>query len=445
MVFVSHEDKDLSVRAIIFPFEVVGNIFQKMGYLHVTILVVLVSITLSQDYDYGQYAPSEQEYDRYPSPEQDYGNFHQPHPDYDPYPGPHPDYDRYPGPQPDYDRFPGPQPDYDHDAQLQPDGNNYAQQQPDYDIPAIYPYPPHCALECDCPIDFPSAMYCDGRNLHFIPVVPSGINYLYLQNNMIQDIKANVFDNATDLLWLILDHNHIRSENIDKGAFDKLVHLQKLSINYNNLTEPVGPLAKSLNELRLIGNKLSKFPSQTLVGLENLTALYLQSNELTSEAIVGAFNGLTSLVYLDISNNNLKQLPLGLPSSIEVLYADQNYIDSVPSDYLQNHPVLQYLRVSHNQLTDAGIPVGVFNMSSLLELDLSFNNLQSIPVVNENLENLYLQVNNINKFNIASFCRFSGDSSRLTHLRLDGNNIARRDLPLESPMCLRQVTMFLID
>nr|XP_023662613.1 lumican-like [Paramormyrops kingsleyae] len=387
------------------------------------------------------------DYDHSPQHQVDYRHLAEMHPGYDRSPQYQVDYSHLPEVHPDYDRYIDPQTEYNSYGQHHPYYESYAQQQLDYDsyTQPSNPVLPQCAMECDCPINFPSAMYCDDRNLHFIPLVPSGIKYLYLQNNMIQEVKANVFDNATDLLWLILDHNHITSENIEKGSFDKLDNLQKLFFSYNNLTEPVGPLAKSLNELRMIGNKLSKLPLATLSGLENLTALYLQGNELTFESIDGVFIGLKSLLYLDISDNKLNNLPSSLPTSLETLYADQNNIDSIPTAYVQELLSLQYLRISHNQLVDTGIPVGTFNISSLIELDLSYNKLHTIPEVHENLENLYLQVNRINRFDLSSFCQFPGVSSRLTYLRLDGNNILRSSLPKEISTCLRRVTMLLID
>lgn len=268
----------------------------------------------------------------------------------------------------------------------------------DYDYEPLaqsFPSSPNCAQECDCPINFPSAMYCDDRKLKTIPFVPTGIKYLYLQNNLIEEIKTGVFDNVTDLRWLVLDHNNITSDKISTGTIDKLTKLEKLIFSYNKLTKPPSPLSKSLDEIKMIGNQLTTFPSGTLSGMNNLTTIHLSRNQLTSEGVSGAFKGLKSLILLDLSENKLKKLP-AVPPSLLMLYADTNEIDSIPNGYLAKLPELQYLRVSHNQLKDAGIPAGVFNVTSLLELDLSFNKLKSIPEVNEALEHLYLQVNEIN-------------------------------------------------
>lgn len=239
-------------------------------------------------------------------------------------------------------------------------------------------------------------MYCDSRKLKFVPAVPAGIKYLYLQNNLIEEIKAGVFDNVTDTLrWLILDNNQISNAKIEKGTIDKLSALEKLFFSNNNLTEPVIPPSKSLDELKIMHNHLSKFPSGLLSDKVNLTSVNVQYNQLTSDAIVGAFKGPNKMLSLDVSHNKLKKLPAGVPGSLEILYADNNEIESVAAGYLGKLPLLQSLRLSHNKLVDSGIPAGVFNVTSLVELDLSFNQLKSIPEINENLEQLYLQANEI--------------------------------------------------
>ncbi|XP_069571878.1 lumican [Brachyistius frenatus] len=305
------------------------------------------------------------------------------------------------------------------------------------------PSGPNCNQECDCPVNFPTAMYCDNRKLKFVPVVPTGIKYLYLQNNKIEEIKAGVFDNVTaELRWLVLDNNKITNSKIEKGTIDKLSALEKLFFSNNELTEPVIPPSKALDELKMMHNKLSKFPSGLLTDKENLTSIHLQYNELTSDAIGGAFKGLKKLLSLDVSHNKLKKLPAGVPNSLEILYADYNDIDTIGAGYLNKLPSLQYLRVSHNRLVDSGIPAGVFNVTSLVELDLSFNKLQSIPEINEQLEQLYLQANEINKIDMASFCKFIGplNYSHLKHLRLDANNVTHSNMPPDSPNCLRQAS-----
>ncbi|XP_061920811.1 lumican isoform X2 [Entelurus aequoreus] len=313
----------------------------------------------------------------------------------------------------------------------------------DYDympMTMLGPSTSNCNRECECPINFPTAMYCDSRKLKFVPDVPSGIKYLYLQNNQIDEIKAGVFDNVTaELRWLVLDNNQITNGKIASGTIDKLTALEKLFFSHNQLTEPVVPPSKALDELKLTHNRLSKFPSGLLNDKENLTSINVQHNQLTSDAIAGAFKGCKRLLSLDASYNKLKKLPASVPGSLEILYVDNNDIDSITSGYMNKLTALKYLRVSHNKLVDSGIPAGVFNVTSLLELDLSFNKLQSIPEINEQLEQLYLQANEISKFELSSFCKYVSpvNYSHLKHLRLDANNLTHHSMPSETSNCLR--------
>lgn len=74
---------------------------------------------------------------------------------------------------------------------------------------------------------------------------------------------------------------------------------------------------------------------------------------------------------------------------------ESNAIDSLPESFLSGLTQLQYVRMAHNQLTDKGIPPHIFNVTGLVELDLSFNKLERIPPVSSTLQHLYLQANQI--------------------------------------------------
>ncbi|CAL8367750.1 unnamed protein product [Lota lota] len=294
-----------------------------------------------------------------------------------------------------------------------------------------------CPLECDCPAKFPAAMYCHGRNLHHVPYVPSHIKYVYLQRNEITGIQDGVFDNATNLVWLVLFQNRLNSDKIGKNVFGKLRHLERLYLDHNELSHVPSNLPKSITELRLGHNQISKIHAKTFEGMTELASLQLHANVI--EDVGGAFKGLKSLAILDMRKNNLRKMPEILPGRLHQLYLGSNKIESIPADFLTMHPKLQFLRLSSNMLTDKGIPSNVFNVSTLVELDLSHNKLERIPMLSRNLEYLYLQANRVKEFSLSSFCSVVDmtNYSKLRVLRLDANKISARDIPTEAIYCLR--------
>lgn len=250
-----------------------------------------------------------------------------------------------------------------------------------------------CPLECDCPPNFPTAMYCHGRNLQHVPYVPSHIKYVYLQRNQITGIQDGVFDNATNLVWVVLFQNQLNSDKIGKNVFSKLKNLDRLLLDHNELTRVPSNLPKSITDLRLAHNKISKIPPDSFDGMADLTTLQLQANAI--EDVGGVFKGLKSLTMLDLRKNKLMKIPINLPEQLQQLYLEFNNIENVPAGFLTMYPELKFVRLAHNKLADKGLPPNVFNISTLIELDLSFNKLEKIPVVSRNLENLYLQANKI--------------------------------------------------
>uniref|UniRef100_A0A672TEU6 Fibromodulin n=1 Tax=Sinocyclocheilus grahami TaxID=75366 RepID=A0A672TEU6_SINGR len=237
-----------------------------------------------------------------------------------------------------------------------------------------------CPLECDCTPSYPSFF-------------PSHIKYVYLQNNQITTITNGVFDNAPNLAWISLYTNKLNSDKIGDKVFAKLPNLQRLFLHNNNLSRVPQGLPRSLRDLHMNHNNISKIPVESFHGMSNLTALHLQVNAI--EDLGNALEGLHSLTLLDLRGNRLKKIPESLPPMLSQLYLEYNRISSVPADFLSQRPELRFVRLSHNQLTNGGIPTNAFNFSTLVELDLSFNKLERIPTISTSLENLYLQANKI--------------------------------------------------
>ncbi|XP_067268636.1 fibromodulin [Pseudorasbora parva] len=297
-----------------------------------------------------------------------------------------------------------------------------------------------CPLECDCHPTYPEAMYCNNRRLQHVPFVPSHIKYVYLQNNQITGIANAVFDNAPNLAWICMHSNKLSSDKIADKVFAKLPNLERLFLHNNNLSRVPQGLPRSLQDLHMNHNNISVVPVNSFRGMSNLTALHLQMNAI--EDLGNALEGLLSLTLLDLRGNRLKKIPESLPPKLSQLYLEYNRISSIPADFLSQRPELCFIRLSHNHLTNGGIPANAFNVSTLVELDLSFNKLERIPTISTSLENLYLQGNKIKEFSVSSFCRVvdTNNYSNLRVLRLEANEISAQDIPYEAALCLRLAT-----
>ncbi|CAL8338534.1 unnamed protein product [Lota lota] len=310
--------------------------------------------------------------------------------------------------------------------------------------PSIFP---DCPRECFCDPSYPSALNCENRNLRKVPIIPSRIHYLYLQNNYISEVTAEAFANATELRWVNLANNRI--QRVDKEVFGKIPSLIYLYLQKNQLKEVPAELPAGLEQLRLGRNRISKIPAGAFKNLEHLVLLDLYHNQLSdSDLGKNTFKDLTHLIQLNLARNILKKMPTGVPASVIQLFLDRNSIQDIPKQGLVH---LAFVRLNYNQLSDKGVPKAVFNVSALLDLQLSHNQLSSIPLFNAHLEHLHLDHNSIESINGSQICPQSlaadyGDLTlgpKLRYLRLDGNHLSP-PLPMDVAMCFRHLHSIVI-
>ncbi|KAB0403648.1 hypothetical protein J1605_015392 [Eschrichtius robustus] len=313
----------------------------------------------------------------------------------------------------------------------------------------------HCPRECFCPPSFPTALYCENRGLKEIPAVPSRIWYLYLENNLIETIPEKPFENATQLRWINLNKNKITNYGIEKGALSQLKKLLFLFLEDNELEEVPSPLPRSLEQLQLARNKVSRIPQGTFSNLENLTLLDLQHNKLLDNAFQrDTFKGLKNLMQLNMAKNSLRNMPPRLPANTMQLFLDNNSIEGIPENYFNVIPKVAFLRLNHNKLSDAGLPSSGFNVSSILDLQLSHNQLTKVPKISAHLQHLHLDHNKIKNVNVSVICPTTPitlpaehDSfsygPHLRYLRLDGNEI-KPPVPMDLMICFRLLQAVII-
>lgn len=162
-------------------------------------------------------------------------------------------------------------------------------------------------------------------------------------------------------------------------------------MQHNKLEHIPEGLPHGLQDLRLDHNAITSVLPGFLRGMNDLKALHLHYNAI--QDLGDTVESLASLGFLDLRGNQLSEIPKNLPPKLSQLYLDHNHISSVPVDFVKKRPELRFMRLSHNRLTDAGIPPNTFNVSTLMELDLSYNKLEKIPTVSTRLQVLYLQAN----------------------------------------------------
>ncbi|KAB0794382.1 hypothetical protein PPYR_11221 [Photinus pyralis] len=164
------------------------------------------------------------------------------------------------------------------------------------------------------------------------------------------------------------------SEDKFPEAVSSMTGVQWLKLDRTNLSQipqEMGNLLK-LEHLSLTRNNLEKLHGE-LTELGCLRTLNLRHNKVKNSGIPSDLFQSEELSTLDLSHNNLKEVPEGL-------------------DWAKS---LLVLNLSHNHLSS--IPNTLFiNLSDLLFLDLSHNNLETLPPQTRRLANLQTLILNDN-------------------------------------------------
>nr|XP_003227580.3 PREDICTED: leucine-rich repeat-containing protein 32 [Anolis carolinensis] len=256
----------------------------------------------------------------------------------------------------------------------------------------------------------------NGMAEHFLHKAPS-LQYLSLAENSIIEISQKTFQGSPSLIEVNLHSNMIME--IEEGAFESLSQLSKLNLSMNSLTCIAGFDLKQLRILDLSRNSIEIFHSTESKDEFNLIWLDLSENKLLHFPVLPQVN---KLAFLNLTKNILQSvlveslgededynwedpsLPLlgqdqksnaSSPHLPELLHLDLSYneIKSIPSDFFTSMSNLQFLNLSKNCLQTF---VANSELVSLAVLDISSNSLQDLEVdVNTlgNLQEFYLQEN----------------------------------------------------
>ncbi|XP_008261952.3 transforming growth factor beta activator LRRC32 [Oryctolagus cuniculus] len=260
----------------------------------------------------------------------------------------------------------------------------------------------------------------------------TSLRHLDLSANEISFLQPGVFQALPQLQHLNLAHNRLAAGTaLSAGSLSPLPHVTSLDLSgnslYSGLLEQLLGEAPHLHSLSLAENSLTRLGRRTFRGLPALERLDLHSNVLM-DIEDGAFEALPRLAHLNLSRNSLTCISdFSLPQ-LQVLDLSCNSIEAFqtapepPAEYqltwldlrenrllqlpdLAALPKLLYLNMSNNLIRlPAGPPQGGeaspapsqgwpawppggspgWNSSSqplsqLLNLDLSYNEIELVP------------------------------------------------------------------
>ncbi|XP_075886217.1 decorin [Nelusetta ayraudi] len=265
------------------------------------------------------------------------------------------------------------------------------------------PPEPKCPFRCQCHL---RVVQCSDLGLKTIPEnIPDDATLLDLQNNKITEIKENDFKNLKGLHALILVNNMISV--IHPKALSPLTKLQRLYLSKNMLKDMPPNMPKSLQELRIHENQISKIKKASFEGMAHVIVMELGSNPLKSAGIDdGAFVDLKRVSYIRIADTDITEIPKGLPSSLSELHLDGNKITKVTAASVRGLKQLAKLGLSYNQISS--VENGTMaNVPHLRELHLDNNALTVVPPglsEHKYIQVIYLHVNKIASVGTEDFC-----------------------------------------
>ncbi|XP_074600269.1 FLII actin remodeling protein [Brevipalpus obovatus] len=174
------------------------------------------------------------------------------------------------------------------------------------------------------------------------------------------DLSRNDFQNEKNFPKTIVDMTGLRWLKLNR------VHLEWLP-------EELAKLNK-LESLSLIRNNLVSLHGE-ITSLNSLRYLNVRENKLKNSGLPPGLFELKHLLVLDLSRNQLREVPVELEHTkgLLVLNLNHNQIETVPNQLFINLIDLMYLDLSYNKLET--LPPQLRRLVNLQTLDLSYNPL----------------------------------------------------------------------
>lgn len=205
------------------------------------------------------------------------------------------------------------------------------------------------------------------------------------------------------------------------GKLTNLTTFQIQQTGFVSLPEEIGNL-KKIKNASWYNNKFKAIPAG-IGGMESLTSIQMQNNELEGN-IPDEIAALSNLNTLQLSNNKLSG-SLEVVTKISTLtsiYLEENQFEGGIDFDWSRLAKLSTFKLNKNTL-EGNIPASLLNLAALSTLDLSDNQLATLPdkvswTNNEKLTKFYLQNNQLSGTLPEWLC-----SMKLSEFNIENNNM----------------------
>jgi len=234
-------------------------------------------------------------------------------------------------------------------------------------------------LESNLISEIDSDTFLDFRNL----------KTLSLRDNIISEISTDMFQGLeNDLITLNLAENTLR--RLESNSFSRLVKLEQLELYHNRLLNTTSPKAfdglTNLLQLWMSDSVVTRldgmFDCENGVSPMPNAKSILLSGGLLTEIGAHAFKNVSSISSLYLNGNKIHTLHEDTfydLTSLKVLDLSENALESIPVNMFLNTPDIQGLALNDNMLED--IPEAIFaglNQIHLKQLQLENNDITTI-------------------------------------------------------------------